>query len=398
VPSVCFYFQVHQPFRLRRYTVFDSLSAHPGAAAYFDDEQNRAICRKVAEKCYLPANRMMLDLIRRHAGRFRISYSLSGVLLEQLQLFAPEALETFVELVRTGCVEILAETYHHSLASLYAPSEFRAQVELHGERVWDLFGARPRAFRNTELIYSNDVAARVGAMGFTAILAEGAAHVLGGRSPNRVYRPRGMPGPSLLLKNFRLSDDIAFRFSDRGWEEWPLTPGKYASWIGAAGGRESVVNLFMDYETFGEHQWADAGVFEFFRALPGSLLEEPGVEFRTVSEVADRHVAADELDVPEPTSWADAERDLSAWTGNAMQQNALFALHEIEGPLKATGNPRLLEDWRRLGTSDHVYYMCTKHLTDGAVHTYFSPYESPYDAYINFMNAVDNLRRRTEHM
>jgi alpha-amylase len=390
--SVCFYFQVHQPFRLRRYTVFDAAATHAQAARYFDDEANARVCRKIAEKCYRPANRLMLDLIARHRGRFRISYSITGVALDQFARWSPEVIETFRDLARTGCVEFLSETFHHSLASVVSPAEFRAQVAMHRDRLRDLLGApAPRVFRNTELIYDNTLARMAAETGCSAVLAEGADRVLDGRSPNYVYRPPAARRPTLLLKNYGLSDDIAFRFSDRGWAGWPLTPAKFAGSVGRSSG--PLVNLFMDYETLGEHQWAETGIFGFFAELPDALLAS-GHDFVTAGEAASRYGPVGELDVQRATSWADSERDTSAWLGNAMQTNALYALYELERPVKACGDPHLLEDWRRLTTSDHLYYMSTKTLADGDVHAYFSPYDSPYDAYINFMNVLDHLRRR----
>lgn len=386
--SVCFYFQVHQPFRLRRYSVFDT-DRH-----YFDDYKNGEICRKVAHKCYLPANRMMLETIRRHEGRFRIAYSITGVALEQFEQYAPEVMETLVQLNATGCVEFLSETFYHSLAFLYSREEFRAQVELHRHKIKNLFGQEPRVFRNTELIYNNDLAHFVSHMGYDAILAEGADQILGFRSPNFVYRPPHAPKLKLLLKNYRLSDDIAFRFSNRTWEQWPLTAEKFSKWINQINGNGFVCNLFMDYETFGEHQWADTGIFDFMRYLPGEVLKQPDNHFLTPSQVCDRYEPAGEIDVPHMISWADTERDLSAWLGNAMQSNALHELYKLEGALKEKGDDQLLADWRKLTTSDHFYYMCTKYWSDGDVHKYFSPYESPYDSYINFMNVLDNIQSR----
>ena len=388
MPSVCFYFQVHQPFRLRRYSVFDT------DRFYFDDYKNAEIIRKVAHKCYLPATRMLLDLVRAHEGRFRCAFSLSGCVLEQMELYVPEAIDLFKELNNTGCVEFLNETYDHSLAFLYSREEFRAQVETHRRKVKELFGQDARVFRNTELIYNNDLAHFVGHMGYDAILAEGADQVLGSRSPNFVYRPPHAPKLKLLLKNYRLSDDIAFRFSNRTWEQWPLTAEKFARWVNQINGHGAVCNLFMDYETFGEHQWADTGIFDFMRHMPAEVLKHPDNEFVTPSQVIDKHEAVGEIDVPHMISWADAERDLSAWLGNAMQSNALHELYKLEGPLKERGDEQLLTDWRRLSTSDHFYYMATKHWADGDVHKYFSPYESPYDSYINFMNVLDNVRSR----
>jgi len=384
--SVCFYFQVHQPYRLRHYTIFDT------DCNYFDDFKNAEICRKVARKCYLPSNRLLLELINKYKGRFRISYSITGVLLEQLEKYAPEVLASFQQLAGTGCVEFLAETYYHSLSSLFSAEEFKEQVQAHIEIVERLFGQPPRVFRNTELIYNNDLAAVVEQMGcFDAILAEGADHVLGYRSPNFVYRPPNSNGLKLLLKNYRLSDDIAFRFSDRNWNQWPLRADKFASWIDAVNGNGCVVNLFMDYETFGEHQWDSTGIFEFLRHLPGRILQHADNDFKTVSEAAEAYEPVDIVDVPGITSWADTERDLSAWFGNAMQESALTELYGLEKSIKATYDKEIINNWRKLQISDHFYYMCTKYFADGDVHKYFNPYDTPYDSYINFMNALDNL-------
>jgi alpha-amylase len=390
MPAVCFYFQVHQPMRLRRYSVFDT-DQH-----YFDEHQNGEILRRVARKCYLPTNALLLELIRGHEGRFRVAFSITGVALEQIQKYAPEVLESFHGLAETKCVEFLDETYYHSLAFLYSPEEFREQVELHRATNKGLFGQEPRVFRNTELIYSNGLAQFVAHMGYDACLAEGADQILGTRSPNVLYRPPRPTDLKLLLKNYRLSDDIAFRFSNRTWEQWPLSAEKFASWvnqINIAGG--ATCNLFMDYETFGEHQWPETGIFDFLRNLPGAILSaSPQNRFVTPSELTDTFDPSGELDVPQPISWADTERDVSAWIGNAMQSNALNELYKLAKPIKTKGDEQLLADWRRLQTSDHFYYMSTKFWADGDVHKYFSPYESPYDAYINFMNVLDNIASR----
>ena len=386
--SVCFYFQVHQPYRLRRYSVFDS------DHNYFDDYKNGEICRKVAHKCYLPANRLMLEMIKEWGGRFRVAYSLSGVIMDQFEQFTPEVMDTFHQLNDTGCVEFLTETYYHSLAFLYSREEFAEQIRLHQQKVERLFGQRSRVFRNTELIYNNDLAAYIEDLGFNGIICEGADHILGYRSPNYVYQPPNAPRIKVLLKNYRLSDDIAFRFSNRGWVEWPLTAEKFARWVDQVNGNGYTVNLFMDYETLGEHQWADTGIFDFIRHLPRELLNHADNDFKTPSEVIAACPVSGDYDVPHMISWADTERDLSAWLGNAMQSNALHELYRLEAEIKATGDPRLLHDWRRLQTSDHFYYMCVKYFADGDVHKYFNPYESPYDSYINFMNVLDNLQLR----
>ena len=388
MPSLCLYFQVHQPLRLRRYSVFDT------ASDYFDDQENGEICRKVARRCYLPANRIMLDLIRRYEGHFRVAYSLSGVVLEQFDRYTPEVLESFHKLNETGCVEFLAETYYHSVSFLYSREEFAEQVRMHQERIEELFGQRPSIFRNTELIHNNDLAHYVEGMGFRGMLCEGADHVLGGRSPDHLYRAPNTERTALLLRNYRLSDDIAFRFSNRNWSEWPLTAEKFARWIDQLDGGASVVNLFMDYETLGEHQWADTGIFGFLDRLPHEVFKYPGHDFKTPAEVIDAYPVVGEYDVPHMISWADSERDLSAWLGNAMQSNSLHEVYRLESEIKAAGDADVLRDWRFLQTSDHFYYMCVKYFADGMVHNYFNPYDSPYDSYINFMNVVENLRGR----
>jgi len=386
--SVVFYFQVHQPYRLRRYSIFDS------DQNYFDHPRNEEIIRKVAQKCYLPANRVIRGLIDRHGGAFRVSYSLTGVVIEQMRRWAPEALESFEELARTGCVEFCAETYYHSMAFLYNRDEFCAQTRQHCRLMEDLFGQSPRVFRNTELTYNNDVARVVDDMGFSAILTEGADHILGYRSPNFPYNPPNCPNLRMLMKNYRLSDDIAFRFGDAKWAEYPLTVEKFANWVDQINGNGYLCNLFMDYETFGEHQWQETGIFEFMEALPTALMKAGKNDFLTVSQAVDRYASAGEVDVPHMISWADSERDISAWLGNSMQANALHDAYTLANEVLATGDQELIEDWRKLQTSDHFYYMCTKWFADGDVHRYFNPYESPYDAYINYMNILDNIRAR----
>ncbi|MHC4806423.1 MAG: glycoside hydrolase family 57 protein, partial [Planctomycetota bacterium] len=324
-----------------------------------------------------------------------VAYSITGVLLEQLQRYSPEVMSTFDALAETGCVEFLAETYYHSLSFLYSRDEFVEQVNKHIETINHLFGQRPRVFRNTELIYNNDLAAVVESTGnFDAIITEGADHILGFRSPNFVYQPKGCDKLKLLLKNYSLSDDIAFRFSNRDWPEWPLTADKFARWISNVNGNGNVVNLFMDYETFGEHQWEDTGIFDFLQHLPQEVLKHPDNDFKTPSEVVQCYQPADTVDVPHIISWADTERDLSAWLGNAMQSNAIHELYRLEEKIKQTTDEKIIGDWRKLQASDHFYYMCTKYFADGDVHKYFNPYHSPYDSYINFMNVLNNLNVR----
>ena len=374
---------------MRHYTVFDR------SGSYFDDFKNGGICRKVAAKCYLPTNRLLLETIRRFEGRFRVAYSITGVLLEQLERYAPEVLSTFHALAQTGCVEFLAETYYHSLSFLYSPAEFVEQIRLHVETIERLFGQRPRVFRNTELIYNNALARTIDAMDqFDAILTEGADHILGHRNANFVYRPPDTQHLRLLLKNYSLSDDIAFRFSNQHWKEFPLTADKFAGWINSVNGNGHVVNLFMDYETFGEHQWEETGIFQFLSHLPEAVLRHPDNNFLTPRQVVETYPAMDVVDVPHLISWADTERDLSAWLGNPMQSGALHEVYRLERFIKQLGDETLLADWRRLQTSDHFYYMCTKYFADGDVHKYFNPYDSPYDSYINYMNVLDHLKRR----
>jgi alpha-amylase len=387
MPSICFYFQIHQPYRLRHFTFFDIGQLHH----YEDDENNREILNKVAEKCYLPANEVLLGLLREYRGAFRIAYSISGVALDQFEQFNPAVLDSFKRLAETGCVEFLNETYHHSLAFNFSVAEFREQVALHRKRIFDLFGQHATAFRNTELIYNNALAREVDRMGYKVILTEGADRILGTRSPNLVYRPEGCDTLRLLLKNYRLSDDIAFRFSSREWPEYPLTAAKFARWVHRLEDTGDVVNLFMDFETFGEHQWEETGIFDFLKLIPRHMLAHPDFRFQTPTEAALQAVPASTLSVPQFVSWADVERDLTAWLGNDMQNDAIRTLYDLEPKVRARGRPDLLATWRRLQTSDHFYYMCTKWFADGDVHKYFNPYSSPYDAYINYMNIITDF-------
>lgn len=352
--------------------------------------------QKVAKKCYLPANKLLHRLIKENNGSFKVSFSITGVFLEQCARYAPEVLESFHELAATGCVEFLGETYYHSLAYLYAKDEFNEQVHQHQELMQRTFGMKPVVFRNTELIFNNELAHHVEEMGYHGVLAEGADHILGWKSPNFLYRAKTANTLKLLLKNYRLSDDIAFRFSSRDWKEWPLTALKFSQWVSAINGNGHVVNLFMDYETLGEHQWEETGIFAFLEHLPQEILNHPDNHFLLPSEVINQFEPVGELDIHHPISWADIERDVSAWLGNSMQQAAIRELYALEKPIKASENQQLLEDWRRLQTSDHFYYMCTKWFADGDVHKYFNPYDSPYDAYITFMNIITDLKKRVE--
>lgn len=394
--SICFYFQVHQPFRLRKDFDFFKIGRDHN---YEDETNNRAILLKVAAKCYLPMNQLLLEEIERWGGRFRVAFSISGVCLEQFALYAPEVLDSFRRLVDTGCVELLSETYYHSLASVFSPQEFTAQVEMHRQRLEQLFAYRPQVFRNTELIFSDRIAEQVEAMGFQGILAEGVDRILDWRSPNFLYQPYPCRRLNLLLKNYRLSDDLAFRFSNRDWPSWPLTADTYARWIHSVAGNGEVINLFMDYETFGEHQWAETGIFEFMRALPAQILAHRDFSFATPSEVIARRQPIGKLSFPDYVSWADIDRDLSAWLGNSIQDASIERLYGLEALVKSLGNPDLLHTWRKLQTSDHFYYMCTKWFSDGDVHKYFNPYATPYDAHVIFNNVLSDFeqRLRREH-
>jgi len=392
MPSICFYFQVHQPYRMRHYPLFDV----GYGKEYFDIKRNREICRKVAQKCYLPANALMLELINRYPGAFKISYSISGVALEQFAEYAPEVLESFQRLAATGQVEFLSETYYHSLSGVFDGIDFREQVDKHLQSIQHYFHVTPTTFRNTELIYSDGIADMVESMGYKTMLAEGADHVMQWRSPNFVYEPANSKGMKLLLKNYKLSDDIAFRFSQRSWGDFPLTTEKFADWVQSLDGSADTVNLFMDYETIGEHQWEDTGIFEFFRALPEAIWHRTGFDFATPSEVAARYPAVSKLSVPNAMSWADAERDLSAWLGNSMQDDTVAWLYRLGAQVKQLGDERLLHTWRKLQTSDHFYYMCTKFWSDGDVHKYFSVYDAPHDSYTIMNNVLTDLQIQLE--
>ena len=387
MPAVCFYFQVHQPFRLRHYTFFDSRTEHN----YFSDDANRAIMQKVAGKCYLPMNGLLLELIKRYGKSFKIAFSISGVAIDQMRAYAPEVLASFQQLADTGCVEFLGETYYHSLAAVYDQDEFRSQVKQHGELMRTTFSATPTIFRNTELIFHDFIGRMVADMGYKAVIAEGADDIIGWRSPNFVYRVAGSDA-HLLLKNYRLSDDVAFRFSNRGWADFPLTTEKYARWIHNVSGNGVTVNLFMDYETFGEHQWASTGIFQFMEHLPEMILRHGDWSFATPSEVIANNDPVAEMPFGRLTSWADVDRDLTAWNGNRMQRSALKQIYDLRSTVEAKNDAEIATIWRRLLTSDHFYYMCTKWFADGDVHAYFSPYASPYDAFINYMNVLKDFR------
>lgn len=393
MPAICLYFQVHQPYRLRRYTVFD-LGQN---SIYEDDDRNCDTLLHAARTCYLPMNDVLLRTIQKHGQRFRVAFSISGTALDQFEQYAPEVMESFQALAKTGCVEFLAETYSHSLAFLYSPEEFARQVELHRTRMQELFGQTPRVFRHTELIYNNDLARAVEDMGFTAILAEGADHVLGWRSPNFVYQPVNCPKLKLLLKNYGLSDDISQRFAQQKWDQWPLTAEKFASWVHGVSGVGETVNLFMDYETFGLHHKADTGIFHFMEALPQALLAHDDFYFRTPGEVAAAHSPMGRVDVPQFMSWATSGHDLDTWLGNDMQKDAVHALYALAPQVQHTGDAHLQHVWMRLQTAEHFAYMCTKWFSDNVDNKRLrSPYGSPYDAYINYMNVLADYQLALE--
>ena len=390
--SICLYFQVHQPNRLRLYRFFDiGKDSH-----YYDDFANRTILRRVAQKCYLPMNALLLEQIEAHKGAFKVAFSISGSVLEQFDRYAPEVIESFRKLAQTGCVEFLSETYYHSLASLASPVEFKNQVLKHKAAIEHYFGVTPKAFRNTELIYSDAIGEMVYDMGFKTMLTEGARHVLGWKSPNFVYNCAQASGLKLLLKNSGLSDDIAFRFSDRTWSDWPLTGEKYLGWLKAAAQNDEIVNLFMDYETFGEHQKAASGIFDFMKFLPEVVLNDGEFEFVTPSQATKKHRPVAELDVPDPISWADEERDVTAWLGNELQNDAFNKLNDQAEKLALLDDEALWADFGHLQESDHFYYMCTKFFSDGAVHKYFNPYDTPYEAFINYMNVLSDFILRVD--
>lgn len=388
--AICFYFQVHQPFRLKRYRFFDLGNDH----YYYDDFSNESIMRKVAEKCYIPANNVIMDLIQKHKGKFKVTFSLSGLAINQFRLYAPEVLDSFRKLAETGMVEFLAETNSHSLASLKSRSEFESQVTKHKEMLKEFLRVEATSFRNTELIYSDVIGSWVADMGFKSILTEGANHILGWKSPNYLYCNSINPRLKVLLRNFVLSDDIAFRFSNRNWNEWPLTADKYASWINKLAPQSELLNIFLDYETFGEHNWKETGIFDFLYHMPGTVLRKTPFRFMTPTEIADILQPVSAISVPSAISWADEERDITAWLGNELQVAALDKLYSLAGAVNKCEDDQMKKDWEYLQSSDHFYYMATKFFSDGVVHAYFNPYETPYDAFMNYMNVLSDFEIR----
>ncbi len=385
--SLCLYFQVHQPDRLRLYRFFDI----GNDSQYFDEFANRTILKRIAQRCYLPMNELIYELIQKHGKDFKVAFSISGAALEQFEQYAPEVLESFKKLASTKCVEFLAETYSHSLASLKSEKEFKNQVKQHAAAIKKHFGIKPKTFRNTELIYSDAIGEAVAEMGYNTMLTEGARHILGWKSPNFLYTNAINPKLKLLLKNFNLSDDIAFRFGGNN-----MTSDQYAAWLAESAKEADIINLFMDYETFGEHQSAATGIFEFMRALPEAVLANTELKFCTPAEAAVKHQPVAPLHVPYAISWADEERDTSAWLGNELQNEAFEKLYSLEKGVMATKDEEIIADFRKLQESDHFYYMCTKFFSDGAVHKYFNPYDTPYEAFINYMNVLSDFALRVE--
>ena len=389
--TICFYFQIHQPFRLKRYRFFNIGKDH----YYYDDFSNEDIMQQIATNSFIPANRMLFDLVNQYKGRFKVAFSISGIALEQLEIYAPEVIDGLRQLANTGNVEFLAETYAHSLSSMGDLIDFKSQVKQHADKIEMLFNQTPTTFRNTELIYSDDIGEAVYEMGYNKMITDSAKHVLGWKSPNFVYTSALQPKLKLLLKNSKLSDDIMFRFSNYNWNEYPLTADKFIKWIDEAPAEEQVFNLFMNYETFGSIQPSYTGIFEFMKALPHYAFEK-GMQFATPSEIMESNEPVGALNVPYPISWADEERDLSAWLGNTLQKEAFKTLYKIGERLRMCNDRRLKQDWLYLQTSDHFYYMSTKHFSDGAVHAQFSPYPSPYDAFNNYMNVLSDFIGRVK--
>ncbi len=388
------YFQIHQPLRLKRYRFFNIGNDH----YYYDDYLNESVINRLAERSYLHANKVIRSIIKQFGKQFKVAFSISGITLDQFELYAPEVIESFQKLAKTGCVEFLCETYSHSLISLRNKDEFTRQVYKHKQKIKDLFDQEPTVFRNTELIYSDEIGDNIAGMGFTAMITEGAKHILGWKSPNYLYCNAINPRLKVLLRNFRLSDDIAFRFSNRNWSEFPLTADKFVYWLNEMDKKEETVNIFIDYETFGEHQWMESGIFEFLTDLPVKVYKDSKFIFATPSEVAANLLPVSTISVPYPISWADEERDITAWLGNDLQLDAFNRLSQFTERVNQCNDPKIQKDWQYIQASDHFYYMSTKFFSDGAIPVYFNPYESPYDAYINYMNVLSDFGIRLHAM
>lgn len=391
--SICIYFQIHHPERLRKYQFFDIGKKHN----YFDNYANRSELEDLAENCYLPANALLLDLIKKYEGKFKVAFSISGSAIDQLEMHTPEVIRSFQELAQTGQVEFLAETYSHSLASLSEDTdEFELQVKRHSAAIKELFGKKPVTFRNTSLIYSDKIGKRVADLGFKTMLTDGAKHVLGWKSPNFVYKNALDENLNLLLKNSKLSDDIAIRFSDKNWSEYPLTSEKYVDWVSHSLQDTEVLNLFMNYEVIGHYNRAESGIFDFLRYFIQQIAENPNYQFLLPKEVTKKHTAKDILPVPYPISWTDEERDITSWLGNELQKEAFTELFKIQPLVKKKKNAELNEDYSRLQASEHFYFMRTKLFSGADYHKYILPYESPYEAFINYMNVLSDFIDRVK--
>jgi alpha-amylase len=402
--DVVFVFEVHQPHRLKRSLfwegrVFRRLSKSQLFDYYFDNEVDREIFKRAARKCYFPSNQILLDTIDRHkhSGKpVKFSFSVSGVFLEQCEMFDKDLLESFRQLAASGCTEFLNQTYYHSIASLYPEkTEFIEQAKMHKQVVRDLLGYTPSVFENTELLYNNTIAKTVEGMGYKGIYTEGVEKILGEKSPNFIYTPKGAKKLRVLLRNYKLTDDIGFRFSARWWPEWPLTSDKYAGWLATT--RGECINIFPDYETFGEHHWPETGIHSFLQHLPDEILRYDHLQMVTPSEVVDKHTSAGEIDVPEAggtVSWADIQRDQSGWLGNVMQWAYYTTLHRLEPLIKEADDGEFLRLWRDFQTSDHLYYMFTAGGGPGEVHSYFSPFESPMDAFVAAQTLLNDFEAR----
>lgn len=388
--AICFYFQIHQPFRLKRYRFFDIGNDH----YYYDDFANDDIVTRIAQRSYIPAAETLLGMIEKYPG-FHCAISITGTALEQFEHYVPEFIDILKKLAATGRVEFLAETYAHSLSSLTDPEEFQSQVRAHDDKLNELFGVKPKVFRNTELIYCDEIAPQILEMGYKGVITEGARHILGWKSPNYVYSACTAPKLKMLLKNSKLSDDIAFRFSNPEWDAYPLTADKYIDWIASTPNEEQIINLFMNLETFGELQPRETGIFQFLEALP-YFAKERGIEFWTPSEAISRLKAVSELSILYPISWADEARDTSAWLGNKLQNEAFNKLYSVAERVRLSDDRRLKQDWNYLQASDHFFYMSTKHMADGDVHSHFSPYDTPFQAFTNYMNVLSDFIVRVE--
>jgi alpha-amylase len=388
--TICLNFQIHQPFRYRKYRFFDI----GNDSYYYDDYANETIMRKIADKCYLPANNILLQQIRKLKGKFKVSFSISGVAMDQFKLYAPEVIDSFKELAETGSVEFLSGTYANSLVSLVDEQLFAKQVKAHDDLIEEYFGQRPKVFRNSEMIYSDELGDLIYRMGFETVLTEGAKHILGWKSPNYLYCNALNPRQKVLMRNHHLSDDLSFRFSNTSWNEYPLTASKMTDWLVNLPKKEEIVNIFLNYETFGEIQKKKTGIFDFLESLPEMILKTKELSFSTPGEAAKVLQPVSAVHVLHPISWADEERDLSAWLGNELQRDAFNHLYALKDRVMQCTDSQIQKDWLYLQSNDHLYYMCTKFFSDGEVHKFFNPYASPYEAFINYMNVLSDFTLR----